>query len=223
MAHSYMHRRDVFHSEMVAGARFEGRFDMPCIEPVQEPPERLVPFSRAMDRSCTDFDAYVHFYEDDYLFERLWNSPGRYLGRLERFAGAISPDFSTCVDFPGALKVWSTYRDRACGRWLQERGMAVIPNVRCDPDTLEWALDGLPRRGLIAIGARGNVRDRRDRERLLAMTKAAVAALEPTGIVWYGSTAYGVGERLDALGVLVYTCRGQGRGDLGGGDRVQRR
>lgn len=223
MARTYMHRRDVFHSDMVADASFEGRFDMPRIEPVQKPPERLVPFSRAMDRSCTDFDAYVHFYEDDYLLERLWNTPERYLGRLESFAGTISPDFSTCVDFPGALKVWNTYRDRACGRWLQMRGMAVIPNVRCDPATLEWAFDGLPRHGIIAIGARGNVRDRRDRERLLAMTGAAVGALEPTGIVWYGSTSYGVGERLDALGVPLYVCRGQGRGDLGGDRDVQRR
>ncbi|MEI8083290.1 MAG: DUF4417 domain-containing protein, partial [Actinomycetes bacterium] len=35
------------------------------------------------------------FYEDDYRFNRLWNDPERYIRRLARFAGVVSPDFST--------------------------------------------------------------------------------------------------------------------------------
>lgn len=105
----YMHARDVFHSAAVDGAEFCGRFDMPSLPAVQEAPIGLIPFSVAISPRCHDYHCYVHFYEDDYRFERLWNSPERYLPKLLKFAGAISPDFSTCVDFPGALKVWNTY------------------------------------------------------------------------------------------------------------------
>ena len=106
------HQRDLFHSQIVDGAFFAGPMDMPMMTPVNVTPKGLVPFSVAMQSSCEDFDQFVDFYEDDYEFERFWNSPHRYIDRLLRFAGAVSPDFSTCWDFPVAMKAWNTYRNK---------------------------------------------------------------------------------------------------------------
>ena len=238
-----MHGRDVFHAFMVEGARFEGEFDMPCIEGVQTRPRGLVPFSEAMNKQCSDFDSHVMFYEDDYRFERIWAHPHRYAERLSRFAGCVSPDFSTCTDFPGALKVWNTYlegdeslvledfpgalkvwntyRDRAVGFWMQRHlGLQVIPNVRVERLTRAWALDGLPRESLIAVGARACVKDRDDRRLFCEGLKIACDELRPSGIVWYGSDAYGVSDYPKSLGIPLFIYPGRGRGQLSG-DRYE--
>lgn len=216
-----MHRRDVFHAFMVEGARFEGEFDMPCIESTESVPRGLVPFSEAMNEHCQSFDCHVMFYEDDYLFERIWAQPHRYAKRLSMFAGAISPDFSTCTDFPGALKVWNTYRDRACGFWMQQHlGMNVIPNVRVEELTRSWALDGLPRHSLLGIGARACIKNREDRKRLCEGLRIVCDTLEPSGLVWYGSEAYGVSEYPREHGIPIHQFEGRGRGNIAGDQRV---
>ncbi len=212
-----MHRRDVFHAFMVEGARFEGEFDMPCIDGTQEVPRGLVTFSEAMSAGCRDFGSHVMFYEDDFRFERFWAQPRRYADRLRRFAGCVSADFSTCTDFPGAMKVWNTYRDRATGFWLQHHlGMHVIPNVRVEELTRGWALDGLPRGSVIAVGARACIKDRDDRRLFCEGLRIACDELSPSGIVWYGADAYGCSDYPRSLGIPVHLFAGRGRGRIGG-------
>ena len=193
----------MFHSQIVAGAPFAGSMDMPAMSPVDVVPKGLIPFSVAMQSSCKEFDLFVDFYEDDYEFERFWNNPHRYIDRLLKFAGAISPDFSTCWDFPVAMKAWNTYRNQALGYFLQSRGQTCIPNVRCEPDK-PWMLDGVPRQSAIAIGARSCVKDVEDRRRFVGAVRFAVDTLKPTSIIWYGSTGYGVAEYPRSLGIPVF-------------------
>ena len=215
-----MHKRDVFHAFMVRGARFDGEFDMPCIEGTQEVPEGLIPFSEAMSESFRDYHCHVMFYEDDFRFERVWAQPHRYEERLKKFAGAVSPDFSTCTDFPGALKVWNTYRDRATGFWMQHHlGMHVIPNVRVEELTRDWALDGLPRESVIAVGARTCVKDRDDRKLFCQGLRIACDELRPVGIVWYGADAYGCSDYPRELGIPIHVFKGRGRGKIEGDQR----
>ena len=35
----------------------------------------------------------VHFYKDDYQFERFWNNPDKYISLLQQFGAVCSPDF----------------------------------------------------------------------------------------------------------------------------------
>jgi hypothetical protein len=67
-------------------------------------------------------------------------------------------------------------------------------------------LDGTPRRSAIAIGARAAVKKPSDREALLRAVRYAIDALEPTEIIWYGSTSYGIGDWLLSLGVPIHVC-----------------
>ena len=90
--------RDVFNAFLVALATYAGFFEIPVIWPCHEVPNRLVPFSKAI--GCKDHDQWVHFYEFDYLFERLWRDPRRYLPILKRYNGVILPDFSLYRDMP---------------------------------------------------------------------------------------------------------------------------
>ena len=111
------HKRDVFHAWMLERLGFSRPWDMPVLAPVEAHPTALVPFSVAMHERWRDFDCFVHFYEDDFRFERVWNDPHKYLPKLSKFEGVIMPDFSTCIDFPRPLKMWNCYRNQTLGAW----------------------------------------------------------------------------------------------------------
>ena len=48
----------------------------------------------------------VHFFLDDYHFERVWKSPTRYLRMLRQFALVATPDYSMYMGYPfGTIQV----------------------------------------------------------------------------------------------------------------------
>ena len=84
---------DVFNAFLVAFATFAGIFEFPCIKATYDIPNKLVSFSKCI--SCKDYNQWVHFYEDDYLFERIWRNPQKYLDILKRFNGVILAGFQS--------------------------------------------------------------------------------------------------------------------------------
>ncbi len=81
--------KDVFNAFLVTLATYAGFFEFPVIKPCYDIPNRLIAFSKCI--SSRNHDCWVHFYEDDYLFERLWRDPKRYLPILQRYNGVILP------------------------------------------------------------------------------------------------------------------------------------
>jgi hypothetical protein len=194
--------RDVFNAFLVALATYAGFFEIPVIWPCHEVPNRLVPFSKAI--GCKDHDQWVHFYEFDYLFERLWRDPRRYLPILKHYNGVILPDFSLYRDMPLVMQLWNVYRSRAIGCWLQRNGVKVIVNVRWgDRRTHRVCCDGVPRGCTIAVGtvgALGNAEDRAYFERGLAYV---VRRLVPRAIVVYGTAPDAIFGRCRDAGIEV--------------------
>lgn len=62
--------------------------------------------------------AGVHFFLDDYQFERFWRQPERYLNALAKFPMVLGPDFSLYTDFPAPLQRWNHYRNQLLTAWL---------------------------------------------------------------------------------------------------------
>ena len=116
--------RDVFHAFLVEKATYEGFLEIPKIDYGEFRPNRLITFSKAI--SSKDYNCWVHFYEDDVAFERIWNNPKKYLPILAKFNGVICPDFSLYRDMPLIMQYWNIYRSRAIGRWLQDNGVSTI-------------------------------------------------------------------------------------------------
>ena len=149
--------KDVFHAFLVKNAQFDTELEIPCIKPESSIPQKLIPFSKAV--GGTDYNCFVHFYEDDANFERLWNNPQKYLPVLHKYKGVITPDFSLYRDMPLVMQQWNTYRSRAIGHWLQENGIPVIPNVRWgDERTYDLCCAGVPRNSTIAVGSHGCIK-----------------------------------------------------------------
>lgn len=198
-------RRDVFNGRLIEGLTLVGLYGIPKIEACTLVPDRLIAFSEAVGKRGPDPMAWVHGYEDDYKFERLWRSPEKYFAKLRGFAGVICPDHSTYRNMSRALKIYNVYRNQLLGASMQANGYSVIPNVRLSGrDSVPYALAGIPRRSTLAVGLHGCTKLRENRSHLVEEIRMICDFCEPVNLVVYGSAAYGVLDYPQELGIPVH-------------------
>lgn len=194
--------KDVFRAFLVETATFDSALEIPRISPENALPSKLIPFSKAVGR--TDFDAWVHFYEDDAAFERIWNNPRTYLPILKRYQGVIAPDFSLYRDMPLVMQQWNIYRSHAIGHWLQENEIPVIANVRWgDERTHDLCCAGVPKHATIAVGSHGCIKLLQEREYFRQGLSHVVEKLSPKTIVVYGTAPDAIFGKYKDAGITV--------------------
>lgn len=195
---------DVFHSYLVANADYEGYIELPKIQSSTLIPKKLVSFSKAMAKSWNDFDCWVMFYEHDVKFERLWNNPKKYIEKLKKFKGAISPDFSLYRNMPLVMQQWNTYRSRALAVWLQNNGIEVIPNVRFgDERTFSFCFDGIEKFKTVAVGTHGCIKHKQDRIFFKVGLARLIQKLSPETIIVYGSAPDSIFKPYMNMGINI--------------------
>lgn len=102
-----------------------GKYDIPIIKPTTYDSCEFIGFNYA--KTCKERENKgVHFFLDDYQFERLWNQPERYLQMLQQFRYVMTPDFSIYTDFPKSLQIYNHYRKHWVGAFAR---------ARCECDT----------------------------------------------------------------------------------------
>ncbi len=167
-----------------------GKYDIPEIEPVTRLPkiEEWVGFNYVLSEKNPK-NKGVHFFVDDYQFERVWNNPGAYIDKLSKFAAVMSPDFSPYGDMPIITQMFNHYRKHWVGAYWQSKGLTVIPTIRSstDPRSFEWYLDGEPRGGIVAYSSMWIRKDREDIYRTAEEEWAGmIKTLKPVQIIVYG-------------------------------------
>ena len=178
--------KDVYNAFLVKNARYDGIYDFPIINSCNFKPDKLIKFSKCL--SSTDYECWIHFYEDDYLFQRFWNSPPKYLNIIKKFKGVILPDFSLYRDMPYVMQLWNIYKSRALGSWLQSNGINVIPNIRFgDERTYDICCNGIMKKSIISIGTYGTYKNVLDRNVLIKGILRIIDNLEPKIIIFYGT------------------------------------
>lgn len=130
----------------------------------------------------------VHFFIDDYQFERIWRHPFENIERLRGFSCVLMPDFSTYCNMPMAMQIWNVYRMRLIGQIMQDAGLDVIPILRTlGDDTIEWCLEGIEPGGVYANSTVGIVKSDKDfKEMCYREMEAVKRILKPECIVLYG-------------------------------------
>ncbi len=197
--------KDIWNASMLKGAKYTSN-DIPiCPCTATEAPEKIISYEQArliyknnIKAGIKNFVSsdFVHFYMDDYKFDGpvrgVWHAPGRALKILGHFAGIITPDFSTYLDFPFPLKCYNTYRMRAFGYWYGKSGGAVINNVRWGTrETFTYCFDGIPKDSIVAIGAvASRLRNRTNRRIFELGFFHMIEVLSPRKIIVYGSDNY---------------------------------
>ena len=177
--------KDVFNSFLVTNATYDGEEEIPVIKTSNSIPEKVISFSNA--KSKQDYDAWVHFYQDDSKIECFWRNPQKYLPILKRYKGVISPDYSLYYDMPLCMQKYNTYRGKALAHWLTENGVEVIPNVRWgDERTFDTACLGVEPNKTIAVGTHGCIKTIEGKRMFIAGFDYVVNKLTPQKVVVYG-------------------------------------
>ncbi len=129
----------------------------------------------------------IHFYLDDYQFERLWNNPAEYIDILKQYNCIFSPDFSLYMDMPMPMKIWNIYRSRVLGQYYQEQGIKVIPTISwAEKETYEFCFEGIPKGSIVSISTIGVKRNKEALKIWQDGVTEMIKRIEPSIILIYG-------------------------------------
>ena len=94
-----------------------------------------VPFSKASRSKLRN--TTVHFFEHDYLIERLV---------------VFGPDYSLFYDMPDEFNLWNIFRNKLCSLIMQMNGIKVIPNLSvCLPKFYDKIFEGIEPGGTYVV------------------------------------------------------------------------
>lgn len=154
------------------------------------------------------------FYTEDFHFNSVYEHPAQNTKKILNLGMqySIMPNFSVNPDWPIATWVWAAYRSFFCGRYFQEAGIQVIPDIQYGTrdEALDITLAGIPQNaGVVSAqiqNARGNKTAIRTTARLI---KEAEDRLNFKNIIIYGHTD--ADEVLDRAGLSANIIRVENR------------
>ena len=160
-------------------------WQMPKIRNDNFIPADLIGFNYA--KSSKEKNVGIHFYVDDYQFERVWNAPEKYIDVLSEYDCILSPDFSLYMDMPMPMKIWNIYRSRQIGAYYQNQGINVIPTISwAEPETFEFCFQGIPKGSIVSVSTIGV----KQNSEALAIweegMREMINRIEPSAILVYG-------------------------------------
>lgn len=163
-----------------------GKYDIPQLEPTEFDNCELIGFNQV--KQCKNrHNKAVHFFLDDYQFERVWNRPDTYIRMLKQFRCVFSPDFSIYCDYPKALQIYNHYRKHWIGAYMQYNGISVIPTIGWSDETsFEWCFDGEPKGSTVAVSSVGTQKNKQAKELFMNGYEEMLKRLDPTQILFYG-------------------------------------
>lgn len=177
-----------------------GRYNLPIVPkmPLAEYHEVFeAPFNYF--RSIRGYEArqryLLHFFIDDYQFERVWERPDYYLPGLREYAFVVMPDFSTYKDFPLPIRLYNLYRNRWLAAYWGMSGVKIIPQaIFGKPYTYDVCFEGMPIGGVHCISSVGIKDDMTARNDFIQGFNAYVERLKPELVLFYGNTFPGMTE-----------------------------
>lgn len=129
----------------------------------------------------------LHFFKDDYQFERFWTAPERYLELLRGYECVLTPDFSLYMDMPAPMQAWNRYRSQALGRHWQDNGLTVVPTLSwAQPESYTFCFLGVPRHATVATSTVGVKGDAGALAVWMDGMREAMRRIEPSRVLLYG-------------------------------------
>lgn len=131
-----------------------------------------------------DYEKIVHFFLDDYKFESIYNNPEKKIETLKKYTAVLTPDFSMFVEMPVALQLYSTFKNRWVGAYLQEQGIRVIPTVRWgDLTSFNFCFDGIEKGSIVAVSTIGV---KKEKSHFMFGYNEMLSRIKPSRIICYG-------------------------------------
>ncbi len=160
-------------------------WQMPIIENNNYIPSNLIGFNYA--KTSKEKNVGIHFYLDDYQFERLWNKPEDYIEILKQYECILSPDFSLYMDMPMPMKIWNIYRSRLIGQYYQSQGIKVIPTLSwAEEETFQFCFEGIPQGSIVSISTIGVKKNKEALKIWKQGVDELIKRIKPSTILIYG-------------------------------------
>jgi len=187
----HLDNQHLFHQDQA------GYMDFPVLDKYTGTvPKLLVSFDHART-AVTHSGAFVHFYIDDYQFQRVWLNPQNYLDLFRQFEGVLGTDFSQYSNMPYPTRMNNAYKNRLIGRFLQDEGINYIHNVTWSkPDSYEYSFSGIPQQSIIAINCTSILRCDYSKYLWRKGYDEAIRRLDPLKIIRYGTKMPGEKEEI---------------------------
>lgn len=169
---------------------FSDDMDIPCINSIKSIPLNdeinFIPFNYV--KSCKDKSGKsVHFFLDDYQFERVWNKPEVYMKMLQGFRYVMQPDFSLFTDSPLPVQLYNHFRKQYISAYWESQGICVIPTVCWSNErSFEFCFKGLPSNKVVCVSSVGTQLDRNSKRLFVEGYNVMMEALTPSTILFYG-------------------------------------
>lgn len=177
---------DTYNLSLVDADNSSNNFwQMPIIKNDNYIPKELIGFNYA--KTSKEKNVGIHFYLDDYQFERVWNKPADYIDILKQYDCILSPDFSLYMDMPIPMKIWNIYRSRQIGQYYQQQGIKVIPTLSwAEKETFDFCFEGIPEGSIVSISTIGVKQNKEALKIWRAGVDELIKRIKPSTILIYG-------------------------------------
>ena len=167
-----------------------GPYNIPIIKPVNDiNVDNWIGFNYVKSTTRNPENTGVNFYLEDPQFERVWNSPNRYIEVLKSFKCVLSPDYSLYINFPKAIQIYNHYRKHWLGAYWQDNGLTVIPTIAwSDKSSFEWCFDGEPEGGIVSVSNVGCMNNKETRKNFMDGYNEMLTILQPKKVLFFAHT-----------------------------------
>lgn len=164
--------------------RSVGMFKLPLVKKQEISLEDVKLIGYDKINQSNDYDKIVHFFLDDYRFESIYNNPEKKIETLKKYKAVLTPDFSMFVEMPIALQLFSTFKNRWVGAYLQEQGIRVISTVRWgDLTSFNFCFDGIEKGSIVAVSTIGI---KKEKSHFMLGYNEMLSRIKPSKIICYG-------------------------------------
>lgn len=178
-----------------------GKFDFPII---YKACIQLDPNTKSFNNRNSNCVA-LHFFIDDYQFDRLWRNPAAYIDMFKSYRYICSPDYSLFLDHPLAVQIWNTYKKQALGAFYQHHGIDVIPTVSwSDERSYDWCFDGIEVGSIVACSSVGCLKNKEAKELFIKGFEEMINRLKPKQILMNGKLPIEL-NKYNSLCVFIMT------------------
>lgn len=175
-----------FGLEYCSDAIFCGKYGIPKLKPyVDAIPKHYVTFSEIT--AIGDPNSCVTNFDHDYVLDRLWNQPYKYVEKLSRYYCFAEPDYSLKINHPLSVQIANTYRSHVVAYYMQEHGVPVLPSMGWSSTVShEFCFDGHSRGGAVLVSTIGTLRDERSRMYFRLGFSEMLKRISPDAVILYG-------------------------------------
>lgn len=161
---------------------------------------------RGLDTSRT----VIGFYVDEFRFESFWDNPSRQTAKLinGNVRGAIMPHYGMYPEFPQVVRLFQRYKSLWLGRYFQEAGLDILPDLQLSIQDEDYYLLGMPQGAPFAVRFDANDNDLKDK---IVMLEHAIDKLNPDKVLVYTTDELWVNVETSIHSSRMVHCRVRGQ------------